>query len=91
MISVQEIEVSVPTRKRRTMICPKRTQILLPSREGREKKSAYGKKQTKVKELTKMLKLMLLVPISFFLLAGRFTLWRVLSFDLTGLFHTERS
>ena len=73
MISVQEIEVSVPTRKRRsrTMICPKRTQILFPSREGREKKSAYEKKQTKAKELTKMLKLMLLVPISFFLLAGR--------------------
>ena len=71
MISVQEIEVSVPTRKRRTMICPKRTQILFPSREGREKRSAYEKKQTKVKELTKMLKLMLLVPISFFLLAGR--------------------
>ena len=35
-ISVEEIEVSVPTRKRRTMICPKRTQILFPSREGRE-------------------------------------------------------
>ena len=31
----------------------------------------YEKKQTKVKELTKMLKMMLLVPISFFLLAGR--------------------
>ena len=31
----------------------------------------YEKKQTKVKELTKMLKVMLLVPISFFLLAGR--------------------
>ena len=53
------------------MICPKRTQILFPSREGREKKSAYEKKQTNVKELTKMLKMMLLVPIRFFLLAGR--------------------
>ena len=31
----------------------------------------YEKKQTKVKELTKMLKMMLLVPIGFFLLAGR--------------------
>ena len=31
----------------------------------------YEKKQTKVKELTKMLKMMLLVPISFFLLEGR--------------------
>ena len=71
MISVQEIEVSVPTRKRTTMICPKATQILFPSREGREKKSAYEKKRTEVKELTKMLKLMLLVPISFFLLAAR--------------------
>ena len=38
------------------MICPKRTQILFPSLEGREKKSAYEKKQTKVKELTRMLK-----------------------------------
>ena len=31
----------------------------------------YEKKQAKVKELTKILKMMLLVPISFFLLAGR--------------------
>ena len=31
----------------------------------------HEKKQTKVKELTKMLKMMLLVPISFFLLEGR--------------------
>ena len=31
----------------------------------------YEKKQTKVKELTKMLKMMLLVPIILFLLAGR--------------------
>ena len=31
----------------------------------------YEKKQTEVKELTKMLKVMLLVPISFFLLADR--------------------
>ena len=40
------------------MICPKRTQILFPSREGRKKKSADYKKQTKAKELTKMLKMM---------------------------------
>ena len=30
----------------------------------------HEKKQTKVKELTKMLKMMLLVPIRFFLLEG---------------------
>ena len=36
----------------------------------------YEKKQTKVKELTEMLKIMLLVPQRFFLLAGRY-----LSFD----------
>ena len=31
----------------------------------------YEKKQTKVKQLTKMLKMVLLFPISVFLLAGR--------------------
>ena len=45
----------------------------------------YEKKQTKVKELTKMLKMMLLVPISFFLLAGRLCFGRVLSFYLTNV------
>ena len=64
-ISVQGIEVSVPTRKHR--IC----KDLFPSRGGHEKKSAYERKQRKVKELNKMLKMMLLVPISLFLLAGR--------------------
>ena len=66
-ISVQETEVSILARKRRIsiMICPKRTQILFLSREGSEKKSAYENKKTKVKELTKMLKMMLLVPTSF--------------------------
>ena len=53
------------------MIYPKYTQILFPSWQSREKKSAYEKKQKKVKELTKMLKMMVLVPIRFFLLAGR--------------------
>ena len=53
------------------MICPKRAQILFPTPEGREKKCADKKKQTKVKELTKILKMMLLAPIHFFLLAGR--------------------
>ena len=53
------------------MICPKRTQILFPSRQGSEKKFACEKKLTKVEELTGMLKMMLLVPISFVLLAGR--------------------
>ena len=49
----------------------------------------YEKKRTKVKELTKMLKMMLLVPISFFkshIMALGFSfwrVWRVLSFDLT--------
>ena len=67
-ISVQEVEVSVPTRKRRIsddLSVEDSNSVSLV------KKSAYLKKQTKVKELTKMLKMMLLVPISFILLAGR--------------------
>ena len=67
-ISVQEIEVSVPTRKRRTgddLSEVDSNSVSLVA------KSAYEKKQTKVKDLTKMLKMMVLVPIRFFLLAGR--------------------
>jgi len=64
-ISVEGIKVNIPTRKRRI------SNDLFPSREGCEKKSAYERKQTKVKELNIMLKMMLLVPISFFLLVGR--------------------
>ena len=67
-ISVQEVEISVPTRKRRIsddLSVEDSNSVSLV------KKSAYLKKQTKVKELTKMLKMMLLVPISFILLAGR--------------------
>ena len=48
------------------MICPQRTQVLFPSCRS---PLNYENKQTKVKELTKMLKMMLLVPISFILLA----------------------
>ena len=54
------------------MICPKRTHSV--SLVSREKKSAYEKKLTKVKELTKMLKIMVLVPICFFLLAVDYAL-----------------
>ena len=45
----------------------------------------YEKKQTKVKELTKVLKMMLLVPIIFFSSGGQIMLWRILSFDLTDV------
>ena len=66
-ISVQEIEVSVPTRKRRISddFC------FPPEKAVRRRSLNYEKKQTKVKELTKMLKMVLLVPLSFFLMAGR--------------------
>ena len=45
----------------------------------------YEKKQTKVKELTKMLKMTLRVPISFFPSGGEIMLGRVLSLDLTNV------
>ena len=70
-ISVQEIEVSVPTCKRRISDdLSEEDSNSVSSWESRKKKSAYEKKQTKVKELTKMLKMMLLVPIRFFLVEG---------------------
>ena len=51
-ISVKEIEVSVPTLKRRIGddLSEDWTQILFPSWESREKKSACEKKHAKVKE-----------------------------------------
>ena len=50
-ISVQEIEVSVPTLKRRIGDdLSEEDSNSVPSWESREKKSAYEKKQTKVKE-----------------------------------------
>ena len=56
-ISAQEIEVSVPTRKRRISDdLAEDDSNSVSSWESREKKSAYEKKQTKVKEFTKMLK-----------------------------------
>ena len=74
-ISVQEIEVSVPTRKRRISDDlseeDSNSVSLVRNMAVRSSPLNYEKKQTKVKELTKMLKVMLLVPISFFLLAGR--------------------
>ena len=58
-ISVQEIEVSIPSRKRRISDDLSEEDLnSVSSWESREKKSAYEKKQTKVKELTKMLKMM---------------------------------
>ena len=58
-ISVQEIEVSIPSRKRRISDdLSEEDSNSVSSWESREKKSAYEKKQTKVKELTKMLKMM---------------------------------
>ena len=50
-ISVQEIEVSVPTLKRRIGDdLSEEDSNSVPSWESREEKSAYEKKQTKVKE-----------------------------------------
>ena len=58
-ISVQEIEISIPSRKRRISDdLSEEDSNSVSSWESREKKSAYEKKQTKVKELTKMLKMM---------------------------------
>ena len=58
-ISVQEIEVSIPSRKRRISDdLSEEDSNSVSSWESREKKSAYEKKQTKVKELTKMLEMM---------------------------------
>ena len=56
-ISVEEIEVSVPTRKRRISDdLSEEDSNSVSSWESREKKPAYERKQTKVKELTKMFK-----------------------------------
>ena len=73
-ISVQEIEVSVPTCKRRISdeTVRRGLKFCFPREKAvRRPPLNYEKKQTKVKQLTKMLKTVLFVPISFFLLAGR--------------------
>ena len=79
-ISVQEIEVSVPTRKRRTgddLSEVDSNSVSLVA------KSAYEKKQTKVKDLTKMLKNDGACSNTFFPSGGQIILWRALRFDLT--------
>ena len=45
--------------------------MLFPRVKAVRRSPLMKKKQTKVKELTKILKMMLLVPLSFFLLTGR--------------------
>ena len=45
--------------------------MLFPSEKAVRKSPLMKKKKTIVKELTKILKMMLLVPLSFFLLTGR--------------------
>ena len=72
-ISVQEIEVSVFTRKRRISddLSEEDSNCYPREKAVRRNPLNYEKKRTKVKELTKMLKMMTLVPIRFFLLAGR--------------------
>ena len=71
-ISVKEIEVSVPTCKRRISDDLSEEDSHFFSREKAGRRSPLMKrKQAKVKELTKMLKMMVLVPISFFLLENR--------------------
>ena len=67
-ISVQEIEVSVPTRKRRISDNLSEEDSNSVSREKavRRRPLNYEKKQEKVKELTTMPKMVLLVPVCFF-------------------------
>ena len=78
---VQEIEVGIPTLKRRISgwFVWRGLKYCFPPQESHEKKSVCLQEETdKVKELTTMLKMLLLVPIKFILLAatlcsGRFS------------------
>ena len=64
------------------MICLKRTQILFPSARKPWEEVCLQEETDKVKELTTMLKMLLLVPIKIFSSGSYIMLWKVLSCEL---------